>query len=87
MSEVVLAFARRDVSQGRPEIRPARLTRPGGRPAGQGFERGKHLFDRIESGTLGRQKPPRRAHPLNGLGTERGLMDGEIIQDDEVTRG
>ena len=86
MSEVVLAFARRDMSQGRPEIRPERFTRPGGGPAGQGFELSKHLFDRIEIGTIGWQKPQRRSYPLNGLGTERVLMDGEVIQDDEVTR-
>ena len=84
MSEVVLAFARRDMSQGRPEIRPERFTRPGGSTSGQGFEFGKHLLNGIEVWTIRGQEHELRARLGNVLRTERVLMDGEVIQDDEV---
>lgn len=50
----------------------------------QGFEFGETQFDRIEIGTVGREKPQRRADGFDGLPRGQTLVHGEVIQDDEV---
>lgn len=47
--------------RGGPQVGPEGLTGAEGGPAGQGFKLSKHLFDRIEVGTVGRQKPQQGA--------------------------
>ena len=84
MVEVVLAFARGDMSEGRAEIRPEGLARPRGGPPRQGFELRKHLLNGIEVGTVRREKPQGGPPLFNQLRTDRILVNGEIIEDDEI---
>ena len=72
------------MGEGHAEIGPQGLPGTPGGPPRQGFELGKHLLYGIEGGTVGREKQKGGAPLRKELGTDRILMDREVIQDDEV---
>ena len=60
----------------------------GARPHGpeEGFQLGERHLDRIEVGTVGRQKADSRAGRLDRRADLGLLVDGEIIEDDDIPR-
>ena len=86
MAEVALTFMRGEAGHGGPQIGPERVAGPLGRAPRQGFEFGKHQLNGIEIGTVGREKHESGTRLRNVLRTDRVLVDGEVIEDDEVAR-
>ena len=57
---------------------------PGSRRPEERLEFGERLFDRIEVGTVGRQKPDVRADGFNRGADLRLFMHHEVIEDDDI---
>lgn len=86
MPDEVETFLRREESQrDRDELDDlVKASRPGG--AQKRFQFGKRLLDRIEVGTIGRQKPQLRARAFDG-DLDRGLfVHGQVIEHHDITR-
>jgi len=84
VSHVIAAFVGREEPQrDRDEgVDLIEAPRPG-RPE-ESFQFGEGLFDRVEVGTVRRQKPELRTDAVD-RGADRGLLvDGEVIEDHDV---
>ena len=86
MPHEVEAFAgREEVKRDRDELEHL-LVAARSRGPQKRFQLRKCEFDRIEIGTVGREKPEARADPFNGRLDLRLLVHREIVEDDDIAR-
>ena len=84
MPQVVGAVARREETQRRREQLTDAIEAARSRSPEHGFQFGKRLFDRIEIGTVRRQKSEMRPGGFNGE-LDLGLfVDGQIVEHDDI---
>ena len=86
MLRVVRAFGRgEEAERGRDQVADLVIV-PRTCGAQERFQFGEGQFDRIEIGTVGREKPNRRPHLLD-RGSHRGLLvDHEVVEHDDIAR-
>ena len=86
MPRVVRAFGRgEEAERGRDQVADL-LIIPRTCGAQERFQFGEGQFDRIEIGTVGREKPNRRPRLLD-RGSNRGLLvDHEVVEHDDIAR-
>ena len=84
MPDEIAAFGRREEAEcGRKEGTDLiEAARTGG--AEEGFELGEGLFDRVEVGTVRRQKPEVGAGSLDRRSNRRLLVDDQVVEHDDI---
>ena len=82
--DVVPAFVGREKREGDADEGEDLVNRTGPDGPEEGFQFREGLFDRIEIGTIGRQKTERRAHRFDEAQNLRLFVDGEIVEHDHV---
>ena len=84
MPDVVCAFIRHEERERRPHqlADVVERARPGGTE--ERFQFGERHFDRIEVGTVGREKAELRTGLLNGRAHLGLLVDREIVEHDDI---
>ena len=86
MADVVRAFRGREELEGDRHQRDDLVEVPGPGGAQERFQFGKREFDRIEIRTVGRQEPEVRAHGRECRADLGLLVDGEVVEDDDIAR-
>jgi len=84
--DVVSALGNREELEGIANERCDTIECPGSRRSEERLELGERLFDRIEVGTVGRQKPDVRADGFNRRADLRLFVHHEVIEDDDIAR-
>ncbi len=86
MSHVISTFGGCEEAERRGDERVDLIeaARPGG--SQEGFQFGERLFDRIEVGTVRGEKSEVGADPFDRRADLGLLVDGEVIEDDDVAR-
>ena len=84
MPDVVGAFGWGVQAQGRRDERADLIKAPWPRRPQEGLQFGEREFDRIEVGTVRRQKPQLRARVVQGGADRRVFMDSQIVEDHHV---
>ena len=87
MSKVVAALGRRVARHGGADRVPQDLPRATARLPQDRLQLRKRQFNRIEIGTVFRQKPELGADVLNGPPDRWTLVTGQIVHDDDVAGG
>ena len=80
MADVIPAFVRREELERRGDKRQDLIKRAWSRGAEERFQFGECLFDRIEIGTVRRQKAEVRADRFDGGANLRLFMHSEIVE-------
>jgi hypothetical protein len=84
MPHVVRALLRREEGEGEGDQIAHLIEAAGPGRAEEGFQFREGHFDGVEVGTVRREKPHERAGGLDGGAPVRVLMDGEVVQDDDI---
>ena len=84
MPDVVSALGNREEFERVTNERCDTIECSGSRRSEERLELGERLFDRIEVGTVGRQKPDLRADGFNRGADLRLFVDHEVIEDDDI---
>ena len=84
MPDEIATFGRGEEAERGSDQRTDVVKRPGARGPEERFQFGKRQFDRIEIGTVGREKPELRADGFD-RGADRGLfVDRQVVEDDHI---
>ena len=84
MGEVRGTFLRPKAVEEGSDAAPRRLDAAFGRVAEEGFELGKDLLKRIESGRGRGEETQRGLHPLDSGAHGRALMAAQIVHNDDI---
>lgn len=87
MPKVIAALGRLEARQRRADGVPKHIARATARFPEDRFQFPKCVFDRIQIGTVFRQKPEARPDVFNRTAHRRALVTRQVVQDDDVPGG